>query len=145
MLDRPQPLGQSIEGHQLDPVRELLAQPREVADGDVAGLEAEANLSVRKHARDGLDEVARGLVALERRVHLLGDLLAVAKVGRKHAQIGPNHRQPVAPGEAGQVADVHELGDGHHVDLRVRQERGQVLGVVGHVCSSSRSRSSASR
>ncbi len=52
-----------------------------------------------------------------------GGALGVAEVGEEEAHAGPADAGAVGAGEAGQVADVDQVGDQHPVELALGQER----------------------
>ena len=68
-----------------------------------------------------VEQLECGPAALERGVDLLGGLLDVAKVGDERPRRRPDQRESVAAAVAGQIADVDQVGDQHHVDPGVRR------------------------
>ena len=75
--------------------------------------------------------------------------LGVAEVGEEDAQLGTADAGAVGAAEAGQVADVDEVGDEQGVELALGDEGGEAIGAARHqpgpAPSSRASSSSASR
>ena len=58
--------------------------------------------------------------------------LGVAEVGEEEARLGPADAGAVGAGEAGQVADVGQLGDQLEVELALGQARGEAVAAAPH-------------
>ena len=109
-------------------------------------LEAEPHAAAfRQRFGDRVEQILRGLTALERRVDLLGGLLDVAEVGDERAGLRPDERQPVGAAVPSQVPDVGQVGDEQHVDPGVGQQRDESVPARPHEGSSALISSSAVR
>ncbi len=78
----------------------------------------------------------------------VGGALGVAEVGEEEANARPADAGAVGAGEAGQVADVGQVGDQHPVQLFLGQQRLEAVAAAAHqepAPSSPASSSSASR
>ena len=113
VLDPAQLLDRAAGGHRLDPLREFPPQPLEQANRDVVVLEAEATAEVGRDAAEPVVGDGDRLPALDLRRGPLG----VAEVGQEEARLGAADAGAVGSGEAGQVADVDQVGDQHQVEL----------------------------
>ena len=93
---------------------------------------------------DGLEQVVAAAHHVE-----AGDLalraLEVAEVGQESAPLGPDQHRAVRPGEAGQVAHVHEVADQQQVDLAAPRpaRRGALRAAAGTLMPRSGGRSPA--
>ena len=107
----------------VDAVGQFLLQPLQRAHGHVVVLEAGP-------AREALGDPAEPVVV--DRDHLpaldlgLGPL-GVAEVGEEDARLGAADAGPVGAAEAGQVADVDQVGDEQAVELALGHERGETV------------------
>ncbi len=106
---------QAARGHQLGGREPGLGEAPLLGPGDVLRLEADARrrLQVPREDRPLLGD---GATDAELRVHahrgqLAGRLLLVAAVGHEAEPFGVDHEDGGRPGEAGEIADVGEVGD----------------------------------
>ena len=120
LLDRAQPLDDAARADQLDPVGQQLAQPAVLAHATCARprTRAAAGPAASALARPPRADPARRGSRSNDGCDLLGRLLDVAEVGDEGARARARQRQAVAAGEAGQIADVDEVGDQQRVDAR---------------------------
>ena len=103
-------------------------QPLPRADRQVGVLEADAS---RQLLRGVAQQVAAAALALEAVDLRLGPL-DVAEVGEERARpVRADHRDRVRPGEPGQPADVHEVGDEQRVELALAQRGLHPVGARG--------------
>ena len=140
VLDPPQPLDPAAGGDQLDPLGEFLLQFLQQADRHLVVLEADPAL---EPLGDPLQPVAaerHRLPALD----LGGGALGVAEVGEEEADAGPADAGAVGAGEAGQVADVGQVGDQHPVELALGQQRLEAVAAAAHQAPAPSSRASSS-
>jgi hypothetical protein len=78
-------------------------------------------------------QVAARREPLEPGVHLGLGLLGVAEVGQEQAPVARHDGGAVGAGEAGQPADVDQVGDQQRVQLAPLQDLGQPVGAaLGH-------------
>ena len=143
VLDPAQRLDGTAGGHRLDPLGELLLQLLQRADRHLVVLEADPALEPRRDRRQPVALDRDRLPALD----LGGGALGVAEVGEEESHPGAADAGAVGAGEAGQVADVGQVGDQHPVELALRQRGLEPVAAAPHqpTPSSWASSSSASR
>ena len=105
-------------------------------------LEAEPQLALRPAGLAAPRAARCGARSRSKLAHLRLRLLDVAEVGHEAARVRPDDRQAAAAGEAGEVADVDQVGDEQQVELALGEPRGDAVGAAH---SAALSRSSASR
>jgi hypothetical protein len=134
-------LDRAAGGDQHRSLRRFLLDPLQQPHREVVVLESDG-------AGEALGDTAEPVV--EDRDHVpaldLGlGALGVAKVGEEHARVRAAEAGAVRATEAGQVADVDELGDQEHVELTPGDQLGEAIPAVVHTPSSAAIVSSASR
>src|SRR6476659_151519 len=128
VLDPAQLLDCAAGRHRLDPVGELAAQALQQTDRDVVVLEAEAATEMGGDAAQPVVGDRDRLPALD----LGRSTLGVAEVGEEEAGVGAADAGAVGTGEAGQVADVDQLGDQGQVELARSQRSREAVAAAPH-------------
>jgi hypothetical protein len=129
LLARPLGLDQAAGGHELDPIRQQLAQALVLAHAQVLVLEAEPQRALRPALLERGRRLLRRALLVE-----AGDLglgaLDVAEVGDEATRVGADDRHRRRPGEAREVADVGQVGHEQRVGLALAQPRRHAVGTA---------------
>ncbi len=134
-------LDQVTGGNELDALARRGLQPGKLANAQLGVLEADT----ARHPPDDLrDELALGLGPLPLGPDLMRGALGVAEVGEEDQLFRADQASTVGAGEAGQIADIHQVRDEELVELALGDQRGEAL-ASAHTSSRSAISSSASR
>ncbi len=123
LLERALGLHRAAGGDELDALGQQLAQPLVLAHAQVLVLEAEPHRALRPAGLERLGELLRRALAVEVADLRLG-ALDVAEVGDEAPRLRPQHHHRARAGEAGEVADVDEVGDQQQVGAALGEPAG---------------------